>query len=98
MLAIGTKTPEFTLPDQNGEMKSLLDFRGQKVILYFYPKDMTSGCTGMKIIISPAKKMRTNTDGIRDPEEMKGFNWSGYRFREDLSDDKNYIFIREKTG
>ena len=45
MLAIGTKTPEFTLPDQNGEMKSLLDFRGQKVILYFYPKDMTSGCT-----------------------------------------------------
>ena len=52
----------------------------------------------MKIIISPAKKMRTDTDGIRDPEEMKGFNWCGYRFREDLSDDKNYIFIREKTG
>ena len=45
MLAIGTKAPEFTLPDQNGEMKSLSDFRGQKVILYFYPKDMTSGCT-----------------------------------------------------
>ena len=45
MLAIGTKAPEFTLPDQNGEMRSLLDYKGQKIILYFYPKDMTSGCT-----------------------------------------------------
>ena len=45
MLAIGTKAPEFTLPDQNGEMKSLSDYKGQKVVLYFYPKDMTSGCT-----------------------------------------------------
>ena len=45
MLEIGTKAPDFTLPDQNGEMRSLKEFRGQKVILYFYPKDMTSGCT-----------------------------------------------------
>ena len=45
MLAVGTIAPEFSLPDQNGEMKSLSDFRGQKVILYFYPKDSTSGCT-----------------------------------------------------
>ena len=45
MLAVGTIAPDFSLPDQNGEMKSLSDFRGQKVILYFYPKDMTSGCT-----------------------------------------------------
>ena len=45
MLAIGTKAPEFTLPDQNGEMHSLTDYKGQKVILYFYPKDMTAGCT-----------------------------------------------------
>lgn len=45
MLNTGIKAPDFTLPDQNGEMKSLSDFRGKKVILYFYPKDMTSGCT-----------------------------------------------------
>lgn len=45
MLEIGTKAPEFTLPDQNGQMHKLSDYRGQKVILYFYPKDMTSGCT-----------------------------------------------------
>ena len=45
MLEIGTRAPEFTLPDQNGEMRSLSDYRGQKVILYFYPKDMTAGCS-----------------------------------------------------
>ena len=45
MLEIGTNAPGFTLPDQNGEMKSLSDYKGQKVILYFYSKDMTSGCS-----------------------------------------------------
>ena len=45
MLEIGTKAPEFTLQDQNGELRSLSDYRGQKVVLYFYPKDMTGGCT-----------------------------------------------------
>ena len=45
MLEIGTTAPDFTLPDQNGKTRSLSEFRGQKVILYFYPKDMTSGCT-----------------------------------------------------
>ena len=45
MLEIGTKAPEFSLPDQNGKIRNLADYRGQKVVLYFYPKDMTSGCT-----------------------------------------------------
>jgi len=45
MLETGIKAPEFTLPDQNGEMHTLSDYRGQKVILYFYPKDNTAGCT-----------------------------------------------------
>ena len=45
MLQIGTKAPDFTLPDQNGTMRSLADWTGKKIILYFYPKDMTSGCT-----------------------------------------------------
>ena len=45
MLPIGTIAPDFALEDQNGEMKRLSDYRGQKVILYFYPKDMTAGCT-----------------------------------------------------
>ena len=45
MLETGKKAPDFTLPDQNGENRSLSDYRGKKVILYFYSKDMTSGCT-----------------------------------------------------
>jgi len=45
MLEIGTKAPNFILPDQNGEMHSLADYAGQTVILYFYPKDNTPGCT-----------------------------------------------------
>ena len=45
MLEIGTKAPAFTLPDKDGNMVSLTDFVGKKVILYFYPKDNTPGCT-----------------------------------------------------
>ncbi|MEE1114933.1 MAG: thioredoxin-dependent thiol peroxidase [Eubacterium sp.] len=45
MLEINTKAPDFELPDQNGETHKLSDYLGKKVILYFYPKDMTAGCT-----------------------------------------------------
>ena len=45
MLQPGIPAPPFTRPDQNGSPRSLSDYRGQKVILYFYPKDMTAGCT-----------------------------------------------------
>ena len=45
MLEVGTKAPEFELPDQNGELHKLSDYRGSKVILYFYSKDNTAGCT-----------------------------------------------------
>ena len=45
LLAVGTKAPEFTTIDQDGKKRSLSDFHGKKLILYFYPKDNTSGCT-----------------------------------------------------
>ncbi|MDY7027945.1 MAG: thioredoxin-dependent thiol peroxidase [Spirochaetota bacterium] len=45
MLAEGTKAPDFTLPDEEGTEVSLSSFRGKKVVLYFYPKDNTPGCT-----------------------------------------------------
>lgn len=45
MLETGTKAPDFILPDQNGEIHKLSDYAGKKVILYFYPKDNTAGCT-----------------------------------------------------
>ena len=45
MLEVGTKAPDFNLPDQNGNMHSLSEYKGKKLILYFYPKDSTPGCT-----------------------------------------------------
>lgn len=45
MLEVGAKAPDFTLPDQDGNAVSLSSFAGQKVVLYFYPKDNTPGCT-----------------------------------------------------
>ena len=45
MLEVGTKAPLFTLPDKDGNPVSLADFAGGKVVLYFYPKDNTPGCT-----------------------------------------------------
>ncbi len=45
MLKIGQKAPDFTLPDKDGKNVSLSDFLGKKVVLYFYPKDNTPGCT-----------------------------------------------------
>ena len=45
MLIPGTKAPAFALPDQNGNMHTLEEYKGKKVILYFYPKDNTPGCT-----------------------------------------------------
>ena len=45
MLKAGDKAPDFALTSDTGEKISLKDFKGKKVVLYFYPKDMTSGCT-----------------------------------------------------
>ena len=45
MLEVGTKAPDFTLQDKHGSPVSLSDFQGKKVVLYFYPKDNTPGCT-----------------------------------------------------
>ena len=53
MLEPGDEAPDFTLPDQNGETVKLSDLRGQKVVLYFYPKADTPGC-------------RTQACGVRD--------------------------------
>ena len=45
MLPVGTPAPDFTLPDKNGNPVTLSDLKGRRVVLYFYPKDNTPGCT-----------------------------------------------------
>ena len=45
MLEVNTKAPDFTLSDKDGKPVSLSDFKGKKIVLYFYPKDNTPGCT-----------------------------------------------------
>jgi peroxiredoxin Q/BCP len=45
MLPVGTPAPDFTLPDKNGNPVTLSHFKGRRVVLYFYPKDNTPGCT-----------------------------------------------------
>ena len=52
MLEVGTKAPDFELQDQDGELHKLSDYIGKKVILYFYPKDSTPGCTKQDMISS----------------------------------------------
>lgn len=55
MLEVGTLAPDFSLPDQDGNIHRLSDYKGQKILLYFYPKDNTSGCTKQAIGYSSLK-------------------------------------------
>ncbi len=63
LLEVGTTAPEFTVKDQDGNDVSLVDFKGKKVILYFYPKDNTPGCT------KEACNLRDNHSNLQE----KGF-------------------------
>ena len=56
MLEIGTKAPDFTLPDKDGNSVSLRSFLGKKVVLYFYPRDNTPGCTRQACAFAGAYK------------------------------------------
>ena len=56
MLQIGTKAPDFTLFDKDGNAVSLSDFLGKRVVLYFYPKDNTPGCTRQACAFAGAYK------------------------------------------
>ena len=68
MLTVGTKAPNFTLPDKDGNMVSLSDFAGKKVVLYFYPKDILNG-----IISKEKKKRRTEPKQKSLPKSAE--NW-----------------------
>lgn len=64
MLKEGSKAPAFTLPNQDGKKVSLKDFLGKKVVLYFYPKDMTSGCTKEACDFRDHMKLFNNKDVV----------------------------------
>lgn len=64
MLEVGMKAPQFTLPDKNGNMVSLSDFLGKKVVLYFYPKDNTLGCTRQACAFALKNKEIENKNAV----------------------------------
>lgn len=64
MLQPGTKAPDFSLPDQNGEIHTLSQYAGKKVILYFYPKDNTSGCSKQACEFSLLKPQFTEKGAV----------------------------------
>lgn len=68
MLTINDKAPDFTLPDQYGELHSLSDYLGNWLLIYFYPKDFTSGCT------KEACSFRDNFESFSDKVQIVGIS------------------------
>lgn len=64
MLEVGVKAPDFTLNDKDGNEVSLSDFAGKKVVLYFYPKDNTPGCTKQACAFAGAYNEFKNIDAV----------------------------------
>ena len=64
MLEVGTKAPDFTLPDKEGKPVSLSDFAGKRVVLYFYPKDNTPGCTRQACAFAGAYEAFKDLDAV----------------------------------
>ena len=64
MLEVGTKAPDFTLQDQHGSLVSLSDFQGKKVVLYFYPKDNTPGCTRQAVAFAANYESFKSADAV----------------------------------
>ncbi|MBI1859856.1 MAG: thioredoxin-dependent thiol peroxidase [Deltaproteobacteria bacterium] len=95
MLKEGDKAPAFSLPTDSGETVSLKDFKGQTVVLYFYPKDMTPGCTieacDFRDSLARFKKKKAVILGVsRDSTERHG------KFREKY--DLNFPLLADEDG
>jgi peroxiredoxin Q/BCP len=78
MLTQGDKAPEFSLPDQDGNTVSLSDFRGRKVLVYFYPKADTPGCTtqacGLRDVLGEIGDTAVVGISPDKPEKQKRFD------------------------
>lgn len=101
MLEIGMKAPEFTLSDKDGNTVSLSDYLGRKVVVYFYPKDNTPGCTRQACAFAACKMARGEMvrymaeNQIEAPEQIKAFDRLKYRFDHTRSNNETYVFLRD---
>lgn len=85
-LKAGDIAPKFSLPDQDGEQISLADFQGQRVLVYFYPKAMTPGCTvqacGLRDNMDELKKAGVEVLGISTDKPEKAVTFRRKRVTE----------------
>ena len=101
MLEIGMKAPEFTLSDKDGNTVSLSDYLGRKVMVYFYPKDNTPGCTRQACAFAACKMARGEMvrymaeNQIEAREQIKAFDRLKYRFDHTRSNNETYVFLRD---
>ena len=107
-LVVGDKAPEFSLPNQDGHKVSLKGLKGKQVVLYFYPKDDTSGCTkeacDFRDSLAPIKKTGTVVLGVSmdgKGSHQKFIAKYGLTFGllsdEDASTSKAYGVYKEKS-
>ena len=95
------KAPEFTLSDKDGNPVSLSDYLGRKVVVYFYPKDNTPGCTRQACAFAACKMARGEMvrymaeNQIEAPEQIKAFDRLKYRFDHTRSNNETYEFLRD---
>lgn len=95
------KAPEFTLSDKDGNPVSLSDYLGRKVVVFFYPKDNTPGCTRQACAFAACKMARGEMvrymaeNQIEAPEQIKAFDRLKYRFDHTRSNNETYVFLRD---
>ncbi len=95
------KAPEFTLSDKDGNPVSLSDYLGRKVVVFFYPKDNTPGCTRQACAFAACKIARGEMvrymaeNQIEAPEQIKAFDRLKYRFDQTRSNNETYVFLRD---
>ncbi len=92
MLKIGEKAPNFTLPDQDGKIHSLVDYQGNWLLLYFYPKDNTEGCIKEACALRDDFYGFSVSGGKKFPIEIVGVSVDSVKSHKKFADDYNLPF------
>jgi len=87
MLKAGDKAPDFTLADQQGNLHNLADYKGGWLLIYFYPKDFTSGCT------TEACSLRDNFSSLKDKLQLVGISADSVESHKSFSEKYNLPFM-----